>query len=82
MGYYMITTVKADEVALVQVPANWLPKRANQEQRRIDREMTKKGLDGFRVIVVSGGPGDASPLDSQDGFAEDIEEELAEAAAE
>jgi hypothetical protein len=77
----MITTVKADEVALVQVPANWLPKRANQEQRRIDRELTKKNLTA-NVIVVSGGPGDASPLDSLDGFGEDAEEELIEAAAE
>jgi hypothetical protein len=56
-------TLSHGEVAIIQVPANWFPKRVNQEQRRIDRTLEKKGID-VKIIVVSGGAGGASPLDA------------------
>lgn len=71
-------TLPHGEVAIIQVPAAWLPKRVNQEQRRIDRTLTKKGIDA-KIVVVSGGSGDASPLDSAIGELSP-EPELAEAA--
>jgi molybdopterin biosynthesis enzyme len=55
-------TLKHGEVALVQVPAAWLPKRVNQEQRRINRTLEKQGIEA-KIVVVSGGAGDGSPLD-------------------
>jgi hypothetical protein len=69
-------TLKHGEVALVQVPAAWLPKRANQEQRRIDRTLEKKGITA-NIIVVSGGPGDGSPLDVVEKYEDELEAQLA-----
>lgn len=57
-------TIQPGEVALVQVPANWLPKRVNQEQRRINRTLEKQNIDA-KIVVVSGGAGDISPLDAE-----------------
>ena len=71
MGYHTVMiTISASEVAIVQVPANWLPKRINQEQRRINRNLEKQGIDA-KIIVVSGGAGDASPLDAELGTLRD-----------
>jgi hypothetical protein len=69
-------TIKHGEVALVQVPANWLPKRVNQEQRRINRNLEKQGV-AASIIVVSGGVGDASPLDTVPKYDDELEEALA-----
>jgi hypothetical protein len=69
-------TLKHGEVALVQVPAAWLPKRVNQEQRRINRNLEKQGVTAS-IIVVSGGPGDGSPLDIAPKYDDEVEEALA-----
>ena len=68
-------TLKHGEVALVQVPAAWLPKRVNQEQRRINRTLEKQGIIAS-IVVVSGGLGEGSPLDIAPKYDEELEEAL------